>query len=44
MVKVMDSDGSGSIDMEEFKTAMAIVFAVNKMEQLNDDSDADEVC
>ena len=38
---MIDKDGSGEIDMEEFKMAMAVIMAVNKAE-VDEDSD-DEV-
>ncbi len=41
MIMVLDTDGSGTIDMDEFKSAMAVIMAINKAEA-EDDSD-DEV-
>lgn len=41
MVRAIDKDGSGSIDFEEFKGAMAVMFALNKREDEDSDEEVD---
>ena len=43
MIKMIDADGSGEIDMAEFKGAMAVIIAVNAAEAAEEDEDGVEV-
>ncbi|KAJ1491773.1 hypothetical protein T484DRAFT_3102794 [Baffinella frigidus] len=39
MIKAVDNDGSGSIDLDEFTGIMAVMFAMNKQEEADDSDD-----
>ena len=34
MIRAVDADGSGTIDLEEFTGIMAVMFVMNKQEQV----------